>query len=82
MFIKVYSVGFYPQQPWAAVILYKYLFVRLTSLADLQPCLMGEERESLQALQHHLPRKQSPLFWQGLFISRFCPLADIHRPKT
>lgn len=38
------------------------------------------ERESLQALQPHLPRKQSPLFWWGLFISRFRLLADVHRP--
>lgn len=61
--------------------LYKYLFVGLTSSSDLQPHLIGEERESQQALQHHLSREQSPLFCQGLFISRYCWLAGIHHSK-
>lgn len=51
--------------------IYKYLFVGLTSSSDLQPHLIGEERESQQALQHHLLREQSPLFCQGLFIIRY-----------
>lgn len=61
--------------------LYKYLFVGLTSSSDLQPLLIGEERESQQGLQHHLPREQSPFFCQGLFISRVWWLAGIHQSK-
>lgn len=73
MFIKIYCVVLFHSNlglQWS-MILYKYLFVRLTSSADLQPHLIEEEKESQQALQHHLSREQRPLFWQGLFISRF-----------
>lgn len=48
--------------------LYKYLFVGLTSSSDLQPHLIGEERESKQALQHH-SREQSPLFFRGYSLA-------------
>lgn len=80
MFIKIYCVVLFHSNlglQWS-MILYKYLFVRLTSSADLQPHLIEEEKESQQALQHHLSREQRPLFWQGLFISRFWLLAGVH----
>lgn len=84
MFIKIYSVVFFHSNPglqWS-MILYKYLFVWLTSSADLQPCLSEEERESQQALQHHVPREQSPLLWQALLTSRFWPLVCAQWLKT